>query len=430
GADLLMRSVARPLLEDRKSYLNKLRDRNIKNTTIEQVIKLNTSILLKKVNTAVAKKAISGKSGTQKGWNYLGDATLSSYSPVNIPGVNWAIIAEMDITEVYQPIRELQFYFLASTVILVLLVLLYAVIAAQQFVKPIESLIESSLKVKAGELDTEVVFNTKDEFNEIAQVFNDMVQQLRTFSTLLEEKTQENENLLLNILPHSVVERLKKGNIEIADRLQQVTIVCIRIGGLMKITTNDTVEETVKLFDELINTLDESGEKYQLERLSILGDRYLVGCGLTKAQLDHVNRSVEFASLTLNIIKRFNQKHNINLSLQIGIHTGSVMAGIVGKQKFRYQVWGETVDIANQLQQNAKPNTILVTQIVYDRVHEIYDFSKGLVIVQDGYQISTWILGKKELQNFISDDITVGLDFDDDNFTDRKSSQTENNLLG
>ena len=403
GADLLMRTVARPLLEDNEGYLGKLRNSNIRNRTIKQIEKLNTSILLQKVNTDVVKAAITDKSGTQKSQNYLGKLTLSSYSPIDILGLNWGIIAEMDLTEAFQPITELQFYLFASTIIVVLLVLLYAVIAAQQFVKPIESLVESSSKVKAGELDTKVVFSTQDEFNELAQVFNTMVGQLRNSNNFLEQRTQENEALLLNILPHPVVERLKKGNRQIADRVQQVTIICIRVRGLMKIAPNVTVEETANLYNELINTLDEAGEKHQVERLSIFGDRYMAGCGLTKAQLDHVNRGAEFTLEALNSIKRFNQKYNTGLSLQIGVHMGAVMAAIVGKQKFRYQVWGETVEIANQLQQNAEPNTIRVTQAVYDHVREMYDFTKGDVLAQDGCQLPTWVLGKTGLQELISD---------------------------
>ncbi len=75
-----------------------------------------------------------------------------------------------------------------------------------------------------------------------------------------------------------------------------------------------------------------------------MGDRYLAGFGLAKVDLNYVNRSVEFALELLNSIKRFNHKYNTSLSLKIGVHTGAVMAAIVGKQKFRYQVWGETVE--------------------------------------------------------------------------------------
>ncbi len=174
--------------------------------------------------------------------------------------MNWGIIADIDLSEADQPIDELQFYLLASTIILVLLVLFYAVIAAQRFTQPIETLIKSASKVEAGDFETKVVFKTKDEFNELAQIFNPMVQQLRKNHHLLDEKNQENETLLLNILPHSVVKRLKKGDQKVSDRLQQVTLVGIQIVGLMNNTEKDTIEEAAQLFDELINTLDEVGK--------------------------------------------------------------------------------------------------------------------------------------------------------------------------
>lgn len=425
GSDLLMRSVARPLLENKQDYLDKLRNYKVSPQTIKQIKQLDTSIIINKVDTEVVEQAISGKSGTQKAEDYLGTPTLSSYSPVNIKGVDWGIIAEMDLDEAYQPINELQFYLLVSTVILVLVVLFYAIIAAQQFVKSIDHLIENSSKIEAGELDTEVLFNTDDEFNEIGRAFNGIVKQLRNSNRLLEQKTQENETLLLNILPQSVVEKLKKGNREIANRVEQVTVIHIRIQGLMKIDSQGNVEEIANIFNEIINTLDELGEKHLCESISVFGDCYIACCGLTKAQLDSANRGVEFALEALNDIKSLSKKHNISLNLRIGIHTGEVIAGIIGKQKFRYRVWGKTVDIANHLQQNAHPNTILVTQTVCNRVQELHAFTKGNEIYYDGYQLTTWVLGKTGLQNLI-DDLTTGLDLDEDDLTEIQNNQTKN----
>lgn len=424
GSDLLMRSVPRDLLENKENYLDKLREYKVPTKTIKQIKQLDTSILVQKVDTEVVEKAISGKSGTQKAKDYLGTQTLSSYSPINIDGVDWGIIAEMDLKEAYQPISELQFYLLVSTVILVLAVLFYAIIAAQQFVKSIDSLIENSSKIEAGELDTEVLFNTDDEFNEIGRAFNAVVKQLRNSNKLLEQKTQENETLLLNILPQRVVERLKKGEREIANRVQQVTIISIHIQGLMKIDSKGNVEEIANIFNEVINTLDELGEKHFCESISVFGDCYIACCGLTKARLDGVNHAVEFALEALNDIKSFSKKHNISLKLQIGIHTGEVIAGIIGKQKFRYRVWGKTVDIANHLQQNAYPNTILVTQTVCDRTQELHAFTKGNEIYYDGHQLTTWVLGKTGLQDLIND-LTTGLDLDEDDLTEIQTNQTE-----
>ncbi|MBV6623564.1 MAG: HAMP domain-containing protein [Rivularia sp. (in: Bacteria)] len=400
GSDLLMRSVARPLLENPQAYLTELSNSNVNKDTLDQIKRLKTSILVQKVDNTVARAAISGKSGTQKAKDYLNKPTLSSYSPVDIKGVNWGIIADMQLSEAYEPINELQFYLLASSIILVLLVLFYAIVAAQRFIQPIDTLIASSSKVKAGKLDTQVVFNSKDEFNELAQIFNSMVGQLRGFNALVEQKTQENENLLLSILPEPVFKRFQQDDKHVINYLQQLTIVSIRIGSLTKNSFRDALTET-NWFNELINALDEIADKNYVERLSIFGDSYIACCGLTKARLDSVNCVVEFALEALNIVKRFNQKHNISLNLRVGIHTGAVMAAIVGKQKFRYQLWGETLDIANLLQQNAEPNTILVTTAVYERLSELYSFTTNSMVYLDEYQLPTWILHKTILSKSV-----------------------------
>ncbi|MDY6785927.1 MAG: adenylate/guanylate cyclase domain-containing protein [Cyanobacteriota bacterium] len=414
GADLLMRSAARPLLENSERYVQKLEQDRVAPEKIGRIEQLKTSILLQEVDTDPAKEAIARQMGTQRAQDYLGISTLSSFAPLDIPGVNWGIVAQMNLSEAYQPVNALQFQLLASTVILVLLVLLYAAIASYRFVKPIDALIAASRRVERGDLETEVVSKGTDEFNELAQILNRIVRQFRDRTAEIAQKREENEVLLRNILPDSAIARLRKGETPVADRAQSAAIAAIGIRGLTQYARNRSVEEAASLLNEWVDILDETASKYGVERLILSSDRYIACCGLTEPRLDCAMRMVDFALDALKRLQNFNLEYDVRLSLRIGIDVGSVMAGIVGRQKFRYAVWGETVDIAHQLEPKAEPNTILVTQEVRDRIQDLHPLESGVAIaIENRGKIPTWVLGKTGMQNLISE-LTLGLDFDEE----------------
>jgi class 3 adenylate cyclase len=412
GADLLMRSVSRFLIEDKKGYLAALRAKGTPDSNIQLIDQLNTSILLQKVDTDAAKKAIGGTTGTQIGKDYRGRTVLSSYSPIRIEGVDWAILAEKDLSEAYQPVYTLQTYLIISTVILILLISFTAGSATSRFVKPIKAMIESSRQVSAGELDTEVSLNSQDEFGELAELFNEMIKRIRKQQQLLEQRSHETEVLLLNILPKPVADRVRKGEEQIADHVQQVTVLFASIAGFAELATQRKIEEVAKILNELIDSFDEEAEKHDVEKIKTIGERYMAVCGLTAPRLDHTKRIMDFALQALEIVQGFNNKYSTKLSLRVGIHRGAATAGIVGNKKFSYDLWGETVNIVFQLERQAESNAIVVTQNVYDRVQDLYNFERGKdTQVEGSGKLITWVLRKKWIQNLFAE-LAIG-DFDD-----------------
>jgi methyl-accepting chemotaxis protein len=167
GADLLMRSNSRLLLEDIQAYTKVLKTQGMSDENIRLVEQLETSIFLQKINTEAAKLAIKKQSGTLIiDQNYQGKTVLSSYAPLKIEGVNWAIISEIDLSEAYQPIYNLQRLLLFATVILALIVALLANFIANQFVKPIEELVKVSKTIANSNYDLQQV----EEKNEIVKL--------------------------------------------------------------------------------------------------------------------------------------------------------------------------------------------------------------------------------------------------------------------
>ena len=395
GNDRLMRSVSRFFIETPEDYKKKLRSQGTSEETIQLMKNFDTTILLQEVNTMAAQRALSGKEGTQEVRDYRGVPVLSAYKPLDIEGLRWVILAEMDIAEAYQPLRDLQRSIFILTVVLILFVTWLANVAANVFVKPIKRLSEGAREVGEGHLDTEVKLDSDDEFGELAQTFNAMVQNLQTQRDAIAQKNSENESLLLNILPSAVAARLKQGEEKIADRIQQVTILFSSIDGFSQLSEEREVSEAAALLNELVTGFDDAAEKYDLEKLNALGEHYVAACGLTKQRLDQTKRTLDFALAITHLLQSFNNKHATNLKLRIGIHTGAVKAAIVGNRQFAYNLWGETVNLANCLHQQAKPGSILVTQTAYESVRDLYAFEQddAIAIKTLGTEaIATWVL--------------------------------------
>jgi class 3 adenylate cyclase len=409
GSDLLMRSVSRFLIEDPEGYKAVLQEADVPEETIARIEQFNTSILLQPVNTASVQQALESQVGTEIIEGYRGTPTLSSYAPLplHLGGLEWVILSEMDATEAFAPVADLQRNLLISSVILVLLVTFAAVALSRLFVRPIEKLIAGVRRVGAGEHDVVIDLHTDDEFGDLGHAFNDMVASIRQQTKLIEEKNMENERLLLNILPAPIAERLKAGE-RVVDTLQQVSVIFIHMLGFAEMAQRQGARGSAKSLDELINSLDEVAERFEIERVKIIGETYVAACGLTSPRLDHTKRTIDFAIEAIKIIRTYDLEHDEKLAMQIGVNTGPVIAGVVGAKKFVYELWGETVNTARRIRTAAEPNTILLTQEAYERVHTFYTFERhSPVLDDDNNPIPVWRLVIEESRVIPRDESAV-----------------------
>jgi class 3 adenylate cyclase len=425
GEDLRLRSEARLSLENPSAYIDSLRQNRVRSQTLRLIEQMKTSLLLHIIDTIAARETVQGKSGTKIIKGDRGFDVLSSYTPLDINGVNWGIISEMALSEAYAPINTLQNYLLLSTIILILLITLLAMIASRNFTRPLDMIVQHWRDSESGDRIAELDISSKDEFSELAQIFNRMRLQISEKTQAIIQKEEENEMLLLSILPRPIMERWKQGETHIIDQAQQVTVIAIEIFGLEKATNQLGNQIVADGFNELVMLLDDKGDKADVERLNCFGERYIAACGLTRSRLDHVKRGVEFGQDALNLIKEINLKYNLGLILRIGIHTGSVTAAIIGQKKFRYDLWGEPINIGIQLAKQAEANTIRVTQAVCDRVQDIFPFEPDKIIcLEDKKNLPTWVLGKTGMRDLISE-LTFGLRFDEDDIFNPQSIEKD-----
>ena len=154
-----------------------------------------------------------------------------------------------------------------------------------------------------------------------------------------------------------------------------------------------TAYEIVSILNDLVAAFDESAERYGIEKIKTIGDSYLGVCGLSIPYLDHDKRVLDLALDMLSIIRRFNHEREFELNIRIGINSGDVVAGIVGRNKFIYDVWGDTINLASALRAACPPGMILVSQEVYRRLQDIYQFEAMPDVEGDGKtKVQAWRL--------------------------------------
>lgn len=374
GRDYLMRSVSRFLEEDPKAYLESLRAVGVNDDVIGRVKQYKTSILQQKVQLQGTAEALAGRQGTQILKDYRGIPVLSSYAPLKIAGLDWVILSEIDLSEAYEPIYAFTRQVLISATLLMLLLTLIAMALAYLFVKPIQHLIDSARKVQTGDMDVIVPLNPRDEFGELAQSFNAMLNSLHTQTDLVAEKNRENDQLLLSIFPAAIAKRLKLGEKDIAEDISNVAVIFADLTGFSKLSASMTAYEIVHLLNEVFAAFDEAAERFGMEKIKTIGDSYMAICGLSVPYLDHDKRAIGFSLELQSVMRRFNLERGFQLNIQVGINSGDVVAGIVGRNKFIYDVWGDTINIASHLRDACPAGEILVSEAVYQRLQDLYDF--------------------------------------------------------
>lgn len=384
GRDYLMRSVSRFLVETPDEYLQMLRSLGVSEDVLNRIRQYKTSILAQKVHTIGVEEALAGKQGTQIIQDYRNVPVLSSYAPVRIEGLDWVVLSEMDLAEAYAPIYSFKHQMLISATLLMLLVTLLAMGLAYLFVKPINQLIQNARRVEAGQLDAIAELATEDEFAELAQSFNAMVHSLRAQTNLVEQKNQENEQLLLSIFPAAIAKRLKRGEKNIAESVSNVSVLFSDLTGFAKLSDSLTAYEIVSILNDLVTAFDEAAERYGMEKIKTIGDSYMAVCGLSVPYLDHDKRAIDFALAMLAIVRRFNHERQFELNVSVGINSGDIVAGIVGRNKVIYDVWGDTINVASALKAASPAGAILVSETVYERLGDLYAFELLTTAVENG----------------------------------------------
>lgn len=389
GSDYLMRSQSRFFIEDKEAYKQQVLAAGADRAQVERSLRLNTTILEQSAQTPHAEAAQRGETGTLLSRDYRNAEVLTSYAPLD-----WAIVAQMDTSEAMQPVNNFARNVALLMAAIALSVSLLSMLLARLLARPISQIAAGVNRVAQGDLSTDIPMTSSDELGAVASSFNDMMQSLRVKNALIEQKDREIEQTLLNIMPTDFVQRYKEGQEIIAQQHQNVSVLYADMVGLNELSESMAPDAAATMLNRLIRTIDEAAEQYGVEKVRTIGTSYLAACGLSVPRVDNAKRTLDFARTVQQIIARFNRDNNADLDLRIGIDTGSVTAGLVGKNKFVYDMWGDTVNLAHRVQSIGGENSILVTRNIYDRLRDMYSFQQvGEIETKQRGKQPVWAVG-------------------------------------
>jgi class 3 adenylate cyclase len=204
------------------------------------------------------------------------------------------------------------------------------------------------------------------------------------------------EHLLLNSLPGPIAERMKRGEVNIADHHPDVSVLVADLVGFTTLAAHIGPDQVVYLLNEIFSGFDLLAIKHGLEKIKTIGDAYMVAGGIPLARADHAEAIANLALDLLADIEKFNSAYNTSIHLRIGISTGSVVAGVIGRWKFAYDLWGDTVNLACRLESLGEAGTILVSDQTYQRLKDKFRFdgSRSVEIKGRAAEVVHTLLGR------------------------------------
>ncbi len=325
-----------------------------------------------------------------------------------------ALLVEITQAEAFRPARQLAWGIFIVGSGSVLLVMAGVSWFSLQITRPILAIKEAAIRVANGDFRQMAPVMTNDEVGVLAQAFNQMTERLQDLYAGWEEKVMQlelaemsvrkslqeleieqarSERLLLNTLPQAIAKRLKVGESVIAEHYEQVTVLFADLVNFTQIAERMPPKRLVEMLNEIFSEFDQLSDRHQLEKIKTIGDAYMVVGGLPEPNPYHGEAVAAMALDMLTVLNAFNARTGETLNLRIGIHSGSVVAGVIGMKKFTYDLWGDTVNLASRMESQGETGRIQLSPVTYELIKSRFDcVPRGPIEVKGKGSMVTYFL--------------------------------------
>ena len=210
---------------------------------------------------------------------------------------------------------------------------------------------------------------------------------------LLAVEQEKSDNLLLNVLPKEIADILKEKNQTIANHFDEASILFADLVGFTPLTESMTPEEMIGLLNDIYSHFDGLVDKYRLEKIRTIGDNYMVVSGVPTPRADHAQALAKMALDMLKFTESLPVQNGTQINFRIGVNSGPLVAGVIGKTKFHYDVWGDSVNTASRMESHGVPGKIQATMDTYRILKDEFIFEpRGILDVKGKGNMETWFL--------------------------------------
>lgn len=218
---------------------------------------------------------------------------------------------------------------------------------------------------------------------------------IRTTNKIIEEERERSERLLLNILPEQTARELKERGVVQAKKFESVTVLFTDFKDFTRSAEFIEPELLVKSIDYYFKAFDQITLRHGLEKIKTIGDAYMCACGLPDNNNNHCRNTILAAREMINVVNQKLQAKDdlVHFEVRIGVHTGPVVAGIVGDTKWQYDIWGDTVNIASRMETNSVPGRINLSETTYQQIKDEFPCEyRGIIEVKHRSPLKMYFL--------------------------------------
>lgn len=364
GSDLTLRTVPRPWFEDPDRYLRRFSEQG-GNERVAGLIEFTGSpVLLQSIDNRAVQSALDGDAFVGVVDNYLGRRALAAAAPLDLPGLDWVVVAEQHTSETND---ELGRFLVAIGVLLLILLPILAIVGlvlARILARPVGPLVDVAGRIAAGDLRTEVPDLGRNELGDLGGQLRAVASQLRDREQEIDDEERRIASMLESVLPPALVDRLRNGELDLVEQIDDGTVISLRIRGIPEAAGAEQ-DAVLDMTGQLARELRSLAGEHGVERIRIASDRqlFIAGRGVPGAAADV---ALAFAAAAIERVAAVGSNLGVELSGHVGLAAGQVATGVLGSRQASFGMWGESVGTAATLSANAAE--ILVDRSVLDEL--------------------------------------------------------------
>jgi class 3 adenylate cyclase/HAMP domain-containing protein len=316
------------------------------------------------------------------GRNFSGDEVF--FASATIPTLGWTVFVESPWAESQAVLDQMM---TRTAILLATGILIAAVVSfllARTMVKPLRALQDGAARIGSGDFDHRIVVSSGDELEVLAEQFNRMGAGLKDSYAQLEQKVIERtaelqqeqlraNQLLHNILPEEIAGELARTGKVRPVRHESVSILFTDFSGFTQAAATMPADRIVAELNEIFAEFDAITDRHGVEKIKTIGDAYMAAGGLPLPCDDHAQRCVRAGLAMLDFVKHRNESSAFKWSLRVGVHSGPVVAGVVGARKYAFDVWGDTVNVASRVESAGKTDSVNVSAYTCDLIRDEFE---------------------------------------------------------
>lgn len=358
GADRSLRTVPRPWFEDFEDYLGRFVDRTGDERSAELMRFTGSPVLIQAVENRVIDAALEGDVAIGRVDNLLGRPALASAQPIDAGGLGWIVVTEQQVRESDEELGR----FLWSIVILLAILLsalaVTGAILARRLARPLRPLVDAAAGVAAGDHEVPLPELGNNELGDVARQLQSVTDRMREQEASIQAEEARIATMLENVVPPSLAQRVRRGEADVAEAVEEATVIVITVRGIP--TASTTEQDTlIELTGQLRSGLMGLAREHGVDRVKITLERQLFVSGGGVAGIS-ANEAVSFAQAAVLALPDLGREQGLEIEACAGLSAGLVGAGVLGTNQSTFDIWGSPVERAQALVAQAPPGSVLM----------------------------------------------------------------------